>query len=161
MSFPTDFTQSDNRSRQRLGANQRTNTYTSNYTLPTIDMSALGLETFEDARCAACDGELDPKHTGPLGQILPELCLDCQNQVVFLKIERENLKIEQRRRQMAAIQAAYAQELAQAELRRVLVEGNRKLKEEIEEIRAQIAAQEVRNGELRRRKEAEKGLRKR
>ncbi|KAG4032851.1 hypothetical protein MFRU_006g03120 [Monilinia fructicola] len=62
---------------------------------------------------------------------------------------------------MAAIQAAYAQELAQAELRRVLVEGNRKLKEEIEEIRAQIAAQEVRNGELRRRKEAEKGLRKR
>lgn len=61
---------------------------------------------------------------------------------------------------MAAIQAAYAQELAQAELRRVLVEGNRKLKEEIEEIRAQIAAQEVRNGELRRRKEAEKGLRK-
>ncbi|KAB8294044.1 hypothetical protein EYC80_009502 [Monilinia laxa] len=161
MSFPTDFTQSDNRSRQRSGANQRTSTYTSNYTLPTIDMSALGLESFEDARCATCDGELNPKHTDPLGHILPELCLDCQNQVVFLRIERENIKKEQRRRQMEAVQAAHTQELAQAELRRVLVDGNRKLKEEIEEIRAQIAAQEVRSGELRRRREAERRLRRR
>ncbi|QSZ35960.1 hypothetical protein DSL72_007082 [Monilinia vaccinii-corymbosi] len=150
MSFPTDFTQSDNRSRQRPTANQRTNSYTSNYTLPDIDMSALGLATLENARCAVCDGALDPKHTDPLNHLLPELCRPCQNQAVLLKIERGSSKKEQRKRQMEALHAFTTAELAaQAEMRTALELGNRKLREEIEEIKAQIAAQEVRNGELR------------
>ncbi|ESZ94322.1 hypothetical protein SBOR_5318 [Sclerotinia borealis F-4128] len=152
MSFPTDFTQSIKRNKKQK---RRTYNSANDYILPSIDTSTLDFEIFEDARCAVCDGDLDPRQPEALPQILPDLCRACQKQVAQLQLEQEHIAKEKRKRQMRGIQAAIDAQLAQSELCKVLVDGNEKLRGEIEEIERQILVQEERNEVLRRFREEE------
>ncbi|KAF7861918.1 hypothetical protein EAF04_007799 [Stromatinia cepivora] len=153
MSFPTDFTQSSNKKKknnQKTGAKKCFGRYNSNYTLPSIDMSTLGFEIFEDARCAICDGDLDPKQNNPPTPHVPQLCHPCQDQIAHLKLEYEALKREKREHQIGELDKAIEAHHAQEELKKVLSDGNRVLRGEIEVIERGVRVQEGVNAEVRR-----------
>ncbi|APA15703.1 hypothetical protein sscle_15g104730 [Sclerotinia sclerotiorum 1980 UF-70] len=101
-------------------------------------MSTLGFAIFEDARCAICDGDLDPRqntlHITSKPNPPIQLCIPCQKQITHLKLEYEILKREKRERQIEELKQAIETYAAQAELKEVLKEGNRVLRGEIEEI---------------------------
>ncbi|KAI9650802.1 hypothetical protein NHQ30_000833 [Ciborinia camelliae] len=136
MSFPSGFTESPDENKDEK------NNPSNNYTLPSIDVSTLGLEFFEDARCSMCE-------KAPLGTILPELCLACQNQVVVERLEKENVEKEQRKRQIDEIRAQIDEVLIHSELYMALTDGNRKLKEGNKEIKEQAAESKAKTEKLR------------
>ncbi|KAF7941923.1 uncharacterized protein EAE97_006760 [Botrytis byssoidea] len=109
----------------------------SQYALPGSETSGYDFEIFEDPRCAICDGDLPPTER-PQSHLTPQLCASCHLQVTHLKNEREKLLRQQRKKQLAQMHEALEAVSAQAELRRVLTDGNERLRGEIEEIEREM-----------------------
>ncbi|KAF5870477.1 uncharacterized protein Bfra_009865 [Botrytis fragariae] len=122
-------------------ADNLTGSYNSQYALPGKETSGLNFEIFEDPRCAICDGDLPPTE-GPQSHTLPQLCAPCHLQLTHLKNEREKLLRQQRQKQLDQMHEALEAVSAQAELRRVLTDGNERLRGEIVEIEREIGGLE-------------------
>ncbi|KAF7891193.1 uncharacterized protein EAF02_001518 [Botrytis sinoallii] len=122
-------------------ADHRTGSYDSQYTLRGKESSSLEFEIFEDPRCAICDGDLPPIE-GPQSHLTPQLCASCHLQVTHLKNEREKILRRQREKQLVQLHEALEAISAQAELRQVLMDGNERLRGEIEEIEREMGGLE-------------------
>ncbi|TEY60679.1 hypothetical protein BOTCAL_0178g00030 [Botryotinia calthae] len=155
MSFPSapasspskSSPQKSSKNKQKPRPNKLPRSYNSQFELPGKETSGLDFEIFEDPRCAICDGDLPPVE-GPQTHLLPQLCASCHLQVTQLKHEREKL---QRQKQLDELREALEAVSAQAELQRVLSDGNQRLRGEFEEIEREIGVlgEEVREGEER------------
>ncbi|KAF7890813.1 uncharacterized protein EAF01_010622 [Botrytis porri] len=125
--------QKPTKNKKHSRANNPTGTHQNQYTLPGPETSGLDFEIFEDPRCAICDADLPPIE-GPHTPLLPQLCASCHLQVTQLKNERAKILRQQREKQLREMHEALEAVSAQAELRRVLMDGNERLRAEIEEI---------------------------
>ncbi|KAF7950323.1 hypothetical protein EAE96_007610 [Botrytis aclada] len=136
-SSPQTSTKHSTKTKQNPRANNLPGSHKSQYELPDKETSGLDFEIFEDPRCAICDGDLPPTQ-GPQSHLIPQLCASCHMQVTHLKNEREKLLRQQRKTQLDQLHEALEAVSAQAELRRVLTDGNERLRGEIEEIEREI-----------------------
>ncbi|TGO44480.1 hypothetical protein BCON_0511g00040 [Botryotinia convoluta] len=149
MSFPSapasspskNTNKKSSKNQKNSRADNLTGSYNSQYALPGKETSGLDFEIFEDSRCAICDGDLPPIE-GPQSHLTPQLCAACHLQVTHLKNEREKLLRQQRKKQLDQMHEALEAVSAQAELRRVLTDGNERLRGEIEEIVSEIGGLE-------------------